>query len=326
MPSVDAYNRLVGAVSPSQLRLPIPIPLIPVGAVSNCALSGPLKALFLTAPCPLIPVAAVPLSGAVGKESLSHQQKRRKTGLVSNSRGLVDLLVGDVNVKLPVEVVVFAVHLCSQVVDSRIYIRVNIAEALIHVGAKIVYPLIKTVYTLVKTVYTLVKTVYSIVHIAEARIHIGVKIVYTLIKIADSIVHIAEARIHIGVKIVYTLVKIADSIVHIAEARVHMGVKIDYPLVKIADSIVHIAESLVKIDESIVHITESLALYGYHVIKNSRESQNKTNKERYEFNVGHGGYSFRGYSGRRCFELRLSRAFILVGAVSNCAYPVLSFW
>ena len=228
--------------------------------------------------------------------------------MVSNSRGLVDLLVGDVGVKFPVEVVVFAVHLGTQVADSRIYIRIHlaepcihigiqIAEALIHVGAKIVYTLIKTVYTLVKTVYSLVKTVYS-------------------------------------------LVKIADSIVHIAEALIHMGVKIDYPLVKIADSIVHIAESLVKIDESIVHITESLALYGYHVIKNSRESQNKTNKERYEFNVGHGGYSFRGYSGNcMTFARLMSRGksrrkgrsggdygvqvtFILVGAVSNCACPV----
>ena len=65
------------------------------------------------------------LSGAVGTESLSHQQKRTKTGLVSNSRGLVDLLVGDVGVKFPVEVVVFAVHLVTEVVDSRIYIRIE---------------------------------------------------------------------------------------------------------------------------------------------------------------------------------------------------------
>ena len=48
--------------------------------------------------------------------------------MVSNSRGLVDLLVGDVNVKFPVEVVVFSVHLCSQVVDSHIYIRIHLAE------------------------------------------------------------------------------------------------------------------------------------------------------------------------------------------------------
>ena len=211
-------------------------------------------ALFLTA------LVLMRLSGAVGTESLSHHQKRTKTGLVSNWRGLVNLLAGDVGVKFPVEVVVFAVHLGSEVADAGINIRVYIAEALIHVGAKIVY-------TLVKTVYPLVKIANSIVHIAESRVHMGVKIDYPF------------------VKIVYTLVKIADSIVHIAESRIHMGVKIDYPLVKIPNSIVHIADS-------IVHITESLALYGYHVIKNSRESQNKTNKERYEFNVGHGGYSF----------------------------------
>ena len=215
------------------------------------------------------------LSGAVGTESQSHHQKRTKTGLVSNSRGLVDLLVGDVGVKFPVKVVVFSVHLCSQVVDSRIYIRIHLAEPCIHIGIQIAEALIhvgaKIVYTLIKTVYPLVKIADSIVHIAESRVHMGVKIDYPF------------------VKIVYTLVKIADSIVHIDESRIHMGVKIDYPLVKIADSIVHIAKSLVKIDESIVHIAESLALYGYHVIKNSRESQNKTNKERYEFNVGHGG-------------------------------------
>ena len=86
----------------------------------------------------------------------------------SNSRGLVDLLVGDVGVKFPVEVVVFAVHLVTEVVDSRIYIRIDlaepcihigiqIAEALIHVGAKIVYTLIKTVYPLVKTADSLVQ-------------------------------------------------------------------------------------------------------------------------------------------------------------------------
>ena len=223
---------------------------------------------------------------------------------MSNSRGLVDLLVGDVGVKFPVEVVVFAVHLGSEVADAGINIRVYIAKALIHVGAKIVY-------TLVKTVYPLVKIANSIVHIAESRVHMGVKIDYPF------------------VKIVYTLVKIADSIVHIAEALIHMGVKIDYPLVKIADSIVHIAESLVKIDESIVHITESLALYGYHVIKNSRESQNKTNKERYEFNVGHGGYSFRGYSGNCMTFARLmsrgkSRRRGRSGGDSGgrCFYPV----
>ena len=99
----------------------------------------------------------------------------------SNSRGLVDLLVGDVGVKFPVEVVVFAVHLGSEVADAGINIRVYIAEALIHVGAKIVYTLI---------------------HIAESLVHMGVKIDYPLVKIANSIVHIAEARIHIGVKIV----------------------------------------------------------------------------------------------------------------------------
>ena len=243
-------------------------------------------------------------------------------GLVSNSRGLVNLLAGDVGVKFPVEVVVFSVHLCSQVVDSGINIRVYFAKALIHVGAKIVYPLVKTVYPLVKIANSIVHIANSIVHIAESRVHMGVKIDYPF------------------VKIVYTLVEIADSIVHIAEALIHMGVKIDYPLVKIADSIVHIAESLVKIDESIVHIAESLALYGYHVIKNSRESQNKTNKERYEFNVGHGGYSFRGYSGncmtfarlmsrgksrrrgRSGGDYRVQVTFIPVGAIYDCAYPV----
>ena len=292
------------------------VTFIPVGAVSNCALpshSGG-RCFYLR------------LSRAVGTESLSHHQKRTKTGLVSNWRGLVNLLAVDVGVKFPVEVVVFAVHLGSEVADAGINIRVYIAEALIHVGAKIVYTLI---------------------HIAESLVHMGVKIDYPLVKIANSIVHIAEARIHIGVKIVYTLVKIADSIVHIAEALIHVGAKIVYPFVKIADSIVHIAEALVKIADSIVHITksfveiaDSLALYGYHVIKNSRESQNKTNKERYEFNVGHGGYSSRGYSGNcMTFARQMSRGksgrrgrsggdygvqvtFIPVGAVSNCACPV----
>ena len=53
----------------------------------------------------------------------------------------MNLLAGDVSVKFPVEVVVFAVHLGSEVADAGINIRVYIAEALIHVGAKIVYTL-----------------------------------------------------------------------------------------------------------------------------------------------------------------------------------------
>ena len=85
---------------------------------------------------------------------------------MSNSRGLVDLLVGDVSVKFPVEVVVFAVHLGSEVADAGINIRVYIAEALIHVGAKIAIRL----------------SSYPLVHIAESRVHMGVKIDYPFVK------------------------------------------------------------------------------------------------------------------------------------------------
>ena len=66
-------------------------------------------------------------------------------GLSSNSWALVDFVIGDVSgdgvgqrVDFPGEGVVFPVHLCSEVVDPRI-----------HIGVKIVNPLVETVYSLV---------------------------------------------------------------------------------------------------------------------------------------------------------------------------------
>ena len=140
--------------------------------------------------------------------------------------GQGDFLIRDVGVDFLGEVVVFTVHLCRRS-STRAFMFVAepghlcshsdcFAEALIHVGAQVVYPL--------------VKIADSIVHIAEPLIHVGAQIVYPLVKIADSIVHIAEALIHVGAKIVY-------SIVHIAEALIHVGAKIAYPLVKIVYSL-----------------------------------------------------------------------------------------
>ena len=94
----------------------------------------------------------------------------------------MDFLIRDVGVDFLGEVVVFAVHLGSQVVDPGIYIRIDFAEPLIHVGAKVVY--------------TLVKIADSIVHIAEALIHVGAKIAYSLVKAVYPLV-----------KTVYPLVK-----------------------------------------------------------------------------------------------------------------------
>ena len=78
----------------------------------------------------------------------------------------------------------------------RVEIRVQIAEA---AHSDVVEPSI--VYT-----HCFADPRDSIfVHIAEALIHVGAKVVYSLVKIADSIVHIAEALIYVGAKIVYSL-------------------------------------------------------------------------------------------------------------------------
>ena len=90
--------------------------------------------------------------------------------------GLVDFSVGQmcrffgrgyrVRGSFGPEVVDPRIYIRIDFAEPRVEIRVQIAEALIHVGAKIAYSLVKTVYTLVKTVYSLVKTVYSLVKIA----------------------------------------------------------------------------------------------------------------------------------------------------------------
>ncbi len=168
--------------------------------------------------------------------------------MFSDSRGLVDGLVGNVGVEFLGEVIVFALHLCAEVVNAVVDIRIHFAEPGIYIGVQVAYPL--------------VKITNSIVHIADSIVHIADSIVH----IADSIVHIADSIVHI-----------TDSIVHIADSIVH-----------IADSIVHITDSIVHITDSIVHIAESLALNGYHVIKNGRESHGEANNERYELRVCHG--------------------------------------
>ncbi|MDE0299844.1 MAG: hypothetical protein OXN17_14515 [Candidatus Poribacteria bacterium] len=89
-----------------------------------------------------------------------------KGGISLYARGLVDGVVGGVGVEFLGKVIVFALHLISEVVDAVVDIRI---------------------------------------HLTEPGIYIGVKIVDAFVKIADLTVHIGESRIHIGVQIVYPL-------------------------------------------------------------------------------------------------------------------------
>ena len=102
--------------------------------------------------------------------------------LFSDSRGLVDGLVGNVGVEFLGEVIVFALHLISEVVDAVIDIRIHFAEPGVHIGIQIIYPLIESVDSLIESVDSLVQIADSIVHVADSIVHI-----------ADSIVHIAES-------------------------------------------------------------------------------------------------------------------------------------
>ena len=80
-----------------------------------------------------------------GVEHRLHAVKRQRV-LFSDSRGLVDGLVGNVGVEFLGEVIVFALHLCAEVVNAVVDIRIHFAEPGIYIG----------------------------VHLFEARIHVGI--------------------------------------------------------------------------------------------------------------------------------------------------------
>ena len=67
---------------------------------------------------------------------LLRRVKRQRCGervLFSDSRGWVDGLVGDVSVEFLGEVIVFALHLISEVADSSVHLAAQVVKTVVHI-------------------------------------------------------------------------------------------------------------------------------------------------------------------------------------------------